>query len=307
MKKLLFLGGVCSILLTLTFVSCKKEVVPKKEVLGESEKQEMTSDGRMLIFNSSSTYESLVSNPDEKAQKEFLMKISKMNHITYAEKNEKETSIDLIDDEYFSSIINEDGIVQIGDYLYRINAVSEKVFVLPASHISEYSDLVCENKANKNIRQFSTGDCVIELAESGDAGEKSLFCGEDGCGSDVQNTLGFSYAGFIGAGKVRYLSLGVYFCLKAEAESNSNYVRIYLNIENAWDKVKCGTAHGATSYPWYQNNSTYSVQQEFRKYYGIQPLNGMHIKARVRCEIPTTAGYETVFTNWGVIRANSPY
>ena len=292
-------------------MSCKKEVTPNQVNLEDSKKQEMTSDGRMLIFNSSSTYENLVSNPDENAQKELLLKISKMSHTTYAEKIEKEKSVDLIDDEYFSSIINEDAIVQIGDYLYRINAASEKVFVLPASHISEYADLVNENKANKNIRQFSTGDYVIALAESGDAGEKSLFCGESGAGYQMQPTdivtiPNFTQYNF--QGYVRYLKLGVYFCLKADGNSNSNLIRIYLEVENAWDKVKCGTTHGATSYPWYQNSSTYSTSQEFRKYYGIQPLNGFHMKARVRCELSTGGGaYNTYFTTWATIRANSPY
>ncbi len=315
MKKLLLRGGLFSILLTASVVSCKKEVAPKQEALDEPKKQEMTSDGRMLIFNSSSTYENLVSNPDEKAQKEFLLKISKMSHTTFAEKVEKEKSVDLIDDEYFSSIINEDAIVQIGDYLYRINTVSEKVFVLPASHISEYSDLVNENKANKNIRQFSTGDYVIELAENGDAGEKAWPCGESGCGYQQKSTETFVIPDFAGQynfkGYVRYLRLGIYFCLKADATSNSSNIRIYLNIENAWDKVKCGATHGATSYPWYQNNSTYSTDQDFRKYYAIQPLHGMHMKARVRCEVsglPQGGNpYTTYFTTWVEIRANSPY
>ena len=320
MKKKLFKGVVLFASLSITLTSCKKDVSPKSKSIDEltANVVDISSDKRMLIFNSSSSYENIISNNSETFQKDFINKISKMDFMTYAEKNQVEKSdIDLIDDSYFSNILNKDWIVQIGDYLYRVNPIKEKVFVLPSSHINEYNDLVNENKSNKNIRQFSTGDYVIQLAESGDAGEKGLFCGEDGCGNAKTYTdqvsiptvgADLSPATYNFQGNAEYLRLGIYFCLKAEANSNSSNIRIYVNFENAWDKVKCGNTDAATSQPWYQNNSTYSRQQIYRKYYSIQPLNGMHMKMRVRCEVPTSgSSYNTYFTYWTEISANSPY
>jgi len=238
--------------------------------------QGLASDKKMLVFNSFSDYENLMSDTSQIAQKELISEISKMEMTSYAEKLQIEKSTkDLIQDQFFSQILNEDLAVQIGDYIYKINPETEKVFVLPVLNKSEYKDLVNENKANKHIRQFSTSDYVIQLAESGDAGEKSLFCGEDGAGSRTAwfNPLIIEYP--VAGGKasnqlfgfVTYGKYGIYFTLKSEANCMYSGVRIYINLENAWDKVKCGATHSASSYPWFQNNSTYSTSQVFRKYY----------------------------------------
>ncbi len=313
MKKLIY-GCLFLALVGIGIVGCEKKNIQKQTLQVESSDSDfnISSDGRMLIFKTTEDYKKVVNNPTDEIKKKFLSNVSKMNHSTFLEKVIKEKTEDLIDDDFFESIINEDAVVQIGEYLYKINPITEKVFVLPASKITEYDDLVNENKENINIRQFSTSDYVIDLAESGDAGEKGLFCGESGCGYQKQETDKVTIPGFGGQykfeGYSRYLRLGVYFCLKADASSNSSNIRIYIQYENSWDKVKCGSTHGATNHLWYQNNSTYSTDQDYRKYQGIQPLNGLHLKARVRCEVSTGGGnYETYFTSWAEIEANSPY
>lgn len=52
-------------------------------------------------------------------------------------------------------------IVQIGEYLYRVNKTTESFYVLHAENISEYQDLVSENKSNFHIRKFSKNGDVM--------------------------------------------------------------------------------------------------------------------------------------------------
>ena len=131
----------------------------------------------MLIFKTTDDYKKVVNNPTEEIKSKFLKEVANFKHTTYSEllsKSKSSENDDLLGDDDLAQILNEDWIVQIGDYLYRVNKPTELVYVLPASNVSEYQDLVNENVANKNIRKFSTEDDVIELAESGAEGQKSL-------------------------------------------------------------------------------------------------------------------------------------
>src|SRR3954471_15222273 len=54
----------------------------------------------------------------------------------------------LIADDGFRSLLNPDLVVQIGDYIVKVNPATEKVYVLPAAHEAEYADLVAERTSN---------------------------------------------------------------------------------------------------------------------------------------------------------------
>lgn len=305
--------------LIIGLVGCKKQNINTYPLSNEEITQnfQISSNGRLLKFKSIEDYMLVVNNPTNDIKRRFLKEVSTFKHVTYAEKiansNGQKTN-NLIEDEYLAQILNEDLVVQIGSFLYKVNPESEKVFVISDSSISAYNDLIMENISNNNIRQFSTDDYVIYLAEGwGDIGS-TIFCGEDGCGHRDQETEKSNIpvlAGKYFMGSATYYKYGIYFSLKAEAISNTSLVRIYIDYENAWDKVKCGAIHGATSNPWFQNNPEYSMSQTYRKFMGVRPLNGLHLKIRIRCEVggypQGTNSYTTYFTPWIEIEANSPY
>ncbi|MFN6084135.1 MAG: hypothetical protein ACK476_04315, partial [Fluviicola sp.] len=236
MKKLVY-GTLFLAIVGISIQSCKKDLSrPNQEELKFDSDLNIASDGRMLVFKTVEDYEKVVDNPTESIRKTFLSKVSKMNHITHFENMKlQKSNIDIFGDEYISQILNNDWIVQIGDYLYRVNKELGKVFVLPAANISEYNDLVAENKNNPNIRRFSTDDSVIELAESGAEGEKGLFCSENQASNNdnLDQTYYSAYEPYTNpvansnhqyvrryesTCKMNYLKLGIYYNLQAKLE-----------------------------------------------------------------------------------------
>ena len=320
MKKVLLRRGVFSILLAASVVSCKKEEIQNpttKDVKTNSEFN-ISSDGRMLIFKSTEDYEKVVNNPTEQIKSSFLKQVAAFKHTTYAEKisiSKSSESDDLIGDDDLAQILNDDWIAQIGDYLYRVNKPAESVYVLPANNISEYQDLVSENKSNKNIRKFSTDQDVIELAESGDAGQKALICGESGIGgkesiSSLQAIPNTSYQFWCYNDYNKY---GIYYSLAVWVRSNApnGAYRFYIQVENLWYHVRCGNTVGAYSFPWYSESPTTKNIHKYQSYSGSKNLNGVHVKSRGRCEIdgqPQGSNpYTTVFTDWNRIQQNNPW
>ena len=148
MKKFIY-GVLFLAIVGIGLVSCKKdrlEIDNQKRNL-EFDFSDIYSDGRMLIFNNIQDYETLINDPSEEQVNDFLNHISVMEHATYAEylltlSVDERDSIDY--DDYLSKILNEDCVVQIGDYLYKVNTSTEKVYVMHKDYIEDYSQLVDE-------------------------------------------------------------------------------------------------------------------------------------------------------------------
>jgi len=319
MKKLIY-GTLFLALVGIGVVGCKKEELQKQsnqDVKFDSELN-IASDGRMLIFKTTEDYEKVVNNPSDEIRTGFLKEVKTFKHLTYADKISESKSIesdDLIGDEYLAQILNDDWIVQIGDYLYRVNKPTESVYVLPASNLSEYQDLVNENKSNKNIRKFSTEQDVIELAESGDAGQKALFCNESGIGGkeSISNVTPIGNTGFDFWCYNDFNKYGIYYSLAVWVKSsapNGSY-RFYIQVENLWYHVRCGNTVGAYSFPWFNESPATKNVHKYQSYSGSKNLNGVHVKSRGRCEIPNAPQggntYTTLFTDWNRIQQNNPY
>ena len=226
MKKFIF-GTLFLALVGIGITSCKKEVIKnpinQKEI--PSLDFNMTSDGKMLIFKTTGDYKTVLTDPSEEIKSKFLKELKNMNFTSYAEilsMSKSSENEDLLGDDDLAEILNSDWIVQIGDYLYRVNKPTESVYVLSASHTNQYNDLVNENLTNKNIRKFSTEDDVIELAESGAEGQKELFCSEGGVGSrshtDQHGSEPNTTTGVTST--LRHSKFGVYFTIVMESYSN---------------------------------------------------------------------------------------
>ena len=89
--------------------------------------------------------------------------------------------------------------------------------MLPVANISEYDDLISENKNNPHIRKFSTNEDVIELAESGAEGQKAL-CFESYANQRnefISATIPLGYGmQLIIEMKSKYFAAGIFFNLK---------------------------------------------------------------------------------------------
>lgn len=216
MKKIILLT-----LVTLSFVACKKQPIAKNENLKQGSNSERvinSSSDKMMVFKSTEEYEKYFSLTTEE-QKNYLKELKRLPFVSLNESANKTTSEDLIDDDFMKSILNEDNIVQIGDFLYKINMKEEKVYVLPSSRINQYTDLVNQNLNNRDIRKFSIYENVIELAEAGELSEKALFCRDSHANSRSEHVGPFVEIGYMQTlnfdCNVLYRAFGVYFTLKA--------------------------------------------------------------------------------------------
>lgn len=301
MKKMIY-GTLFLAAVGIGIVGCKKE---NKLPLVESNQSEISSNGKMLIFESVDSYEKAVEYTTAEKRERLLSDISKLNFKNYfsvEHLNSKSGNNSLQEmDDFLGQLLNEEGCIQIGNYIYKVNLQSEKVFVLPISNSAEYQDLVHENKSNKNIRQFSTSDDVIYLAESGDSGEK---CGGIDGGEYVSDVVDFGNNIRCQA-MVKHFRAGVYYRTTARfVPLTSGVLSSELEVKGpeAWRKRRpCDSGTTGTSPAGVKVSGT--TQQLWEFYSGTRNLNGLYLFARIKCTFNGVVKYST----WCGRNVNSPY
>jgi hypothetical protein len=85
----------------------------------------------------------------------------------YTSWNEAHPNDTLFNSNLFGSILNADGVVQIGANVFRIDPIMKKVFVLPLANIVYYADLIAQYPQTGKVIMFSTDDEVLSLIEAG--------------------------------------------------------------------------------------------------------------------------------------------
>ena len=160
-------------------------------------------------------------------------------------------------DDFFSSLLNEDGVIQIGKFLYRINLETGLVAVLSEANLAEYADLVSMNKKNKNIRIFTTQDDVIDLAESG-AESTAKSCGGIGGGTYTSYDNGSDGLKIVTLENgnvwrlnaiVEFEPLGVLFRLSSKHE-----IRVFKNESSTGSGSLVNSSNGILTVEMYCNN-----------------------------------------------------
>jgi hypothetical protein len=333
MKKLIY-GTISLALLGIGVVGCKKDQVQNgRSNLNFDNEFNVSTDGKMLVFETSKNFEDLVTNISNEKQENFISFTEKLSYTSLAKKNELSKSLsDDEGDDLLNSLLNEDGIVQIGSFLYKIDLKNEIVGVLSTSNMADYSDLASLNKANKNIRRFTTGDDVIELAESGAESTAKSCGGIDGgtypCYSNINQgqivaTLANGNVWRLNPG-VKFFRAGIYFRLSslyeiwafstAQAQAggikvnNLNglfTVEIFCKGPEGWcQKRPCGSGDIETvNSGFYYSKTLSEYQQTF--YSGSRNLNGYHFFVQGRAKFPN--GTATIASPYGGRNINSPY
>ena len=233
-----------------TIAACNKEEIEPKDVT--SKNSTITLDNNRIKFDSYQDYESHIHNYELSEEPQKFIKI--FNNTYKLKKSSAESDLpEALRDEFLESILNENNIVEIGDYLYRINLLTEKVYVMSSDYESDLIDLVSEDITNTNIMEFTTGDDVIDLVERLE-GATSRGCGGIGGGvyeTDIM-TLGQVNGENINlqAGVV-FFRAGIYFSLKGtvvfrpKSFDGTGVVKsaLFMKSPGCWYKKKC------TSYP----------------------------------------------------------
>ncbi|MEE4001622.1 hypothetical protein V1T75_14850 [Tenacibaculum sp. FZY0031] len=335
MKNLVY-SSISLVLMGIMFMSCNNEEIiqPPHSNNYISESIQINSDGKKLIFLTSEDYERFISSSTitnnetlsnkslEKSKSTKLdikFELSSQDYISYSKYIAENNLENLIKDEILSEILNQDQIVQIGKFLYKLNLIEEKVYVLPAKYDSQYSDLVIENINNKNILVFSTSDEVIKIIENGDPkSNKKIGCSSRKANykSNTTNIKTINSNANMSATS-RYEKYGIMFKLEADVnifDSNSwSDLRVYIAFENCSYKQRCGNSLNNYSYPWKTPSvmSTSSLTKLYRVtlYSSLKKLENYTWKIRGRVEDwtppvapnPWNNPYTVVFSDWALI------
>lgn len=335
MKKLIYFG-TCVAFLSTMVLSCKKDMTTapsaniQKEVPTINASINFNSDGNKLIFATSDDFDRFiaadVAEPDEVFEvkelddteitgRDIKAELSSENYVSYAEHIEKNNLNNLIEDEMLSVILNKDQIVQIGDFLYKLNKADEKVFVLSARFSTEYADLVSENTKNPNILVYSTAESVIGMVESGELSEKGIFCSAPSASHKgtttpfvtINNTASMNATS-------QYAKYGIMHKLEADLlvydyNSYSN-LSIYVSYENCSYKKRCGSSLSNYSHTWRSPQGALpmtSVLTQYRVtlYSSVHKLEKYTHKIRGRVNDynnPVAPNpYKVTVTNWATI------
>lgn len=280
----------------LTLFSCKKESIstglePLKPGSGTTKSAEsygISTDGRMLIFNTLDDYARVVENPDESTMADFTREAQALSFTSYAEQLDnlpEEQRTNELGSDYFTSFVNTDYIVQIGNYVYKLAPKQSKVLVLDAADIAYYDDLKNMNTTNKKIRVFSMADDVVELAESGAEGEKGLFCSENNATPDPFDDMSYSswepYTQSVANSNHQYIR-------RYERRARMNYynIGIYKNLQAKLEVkgkvIKSPTSTGTYGADWFWTENCIAHIRSKRIY-------------KIRCQAET--GWMAVFTS----------
>jgi hypothetical protein len=169
-------------LLSIIFFGCKKagtEAITDNQEIYKIEKG-------VVAFKSFQAYSNFLERSNQKDLDKFIdfaKKSENYTSISEAMPNETATNRlvlgtnaeankkiqDLLSDDFLSAMINSDGLVQIGDYLFNIDVENDKCYALHTSHLngtnsSYYYDLILNGNSNNNfVIEFSVDDDIIEF------------------------------------------------------------------------------------------------------------------------------------------------
>lgn len=153
-------------------------------------------ENEMLVLNSVDDFDQLI----ELSTEEFNQTLNDLDYVSYLESLSSD-DINSIEDEFLSVALNRDQVIQIQNYIYRINKASNKIFALHRDYYNSYEDLIIENTSNQYILEFSTEENVFELLGEVEDNEKAL---SKKCQSSKENNNGgwYQYADFRDVGNI---------------------------------------------------------------------------------------------------------
>jgi len=169
-------------------ISCRKDSFASANSSKTSHSQKdvgndvpgVSTDGQMLVFNSDEDYENVVSVGYDGRANDAILAIEQMKFERYADQSVAKTTYDDFNsdiDATLARLLNKNGAIQIGQYIYKVDVQKDSVFAIDARYKeSNYQDLIDGNTNNKRVVGFSTDeevlDVVYERMTTNSVGEK---------------------------------------------------------------------------------------------------------------------------------------
>ncbi len=203
----------------LTLFSCEKNDDQKSELNNSQNRSSSISlEDNRIVFNTVEDYENIMQDAfDTGAVPEILSGIK-------TELKSCSLSEDDNYDDFLLTILNSDNVVQIGEWLYKVDMENKQVSVLNSKYPELYTELL-NNIENELIYNYSTDDDVIDLVENGVFGDTQLkstkgwFCKAGKAASYTKTTW---IDDFDMEFKLHYTRAGIYFALYAKVKESSS-------------------------------------------------------------------------------------
>lgn len=186
-----------------------------------------------------------------------------------------------VDDDYLASMLSPEGIVQIGEWIYKVDVCNEKVYALPVAEEAYVGELTEKTPSHEKIQVFSTDDEVLDLIEAGETGDPTariaLFCGESGIPDNIDDKGFVSYGdGYQLDCKVVYQKAGIYFSLQAKVKNQVKVLLVWDGIPgtltlNSFDQYEPKCKSG--SQPRYDYLATFDRELSRRAYSNTRGLH----------------------------------
>jgi hypothetical protein len=213
------------------------------------------------------------------------------------------------EDEYLANFLTPEGVIEVGDYVFKINMPEEKVFVLHKDNIgSHLTDLYNENVIKDIVFEFSTNDEILTLLEEGYTGSpiengKVEICRQSGAPSDKDYEQ-INYGGNVYRLNVKavYQKAGIYFSLIGKGNAlvktifgfyDNHAIGMWANYNASWtpkckststksDNCTSGFSNGTgmLTHRFYESSRglhKYSLKINFMNYFGGFRTRDLHI------------------------------
>ncbi|MEO0776444.1 MAG: hypothetical protein AAF146_07760 [Bacteroidota bacterium] len=218
-------------------------------------------------------------------------------------------------DPFIDAILNEDRIVQIGDWLIKIDYLQETVWTIDANTTDAYESLL--NESGNGLVTHGIGDDVLYQLEVGNLAEDRGCGGIGGLNQHSQKYLVnpdiLMFSGII------FRRYGIYFRMVTEARFttpvnnlNNMYFTMQIKGPEAWRRRRpCRRSKHIGTHPAGDKQTITNKNQVIRWvfYSSSRNLNGYHLFVRARGAIfdYQSPGLQWAFTNWRGRNINSPY
>ncbi|MEX0596841.1 MAG: hypothetical protein WD512_10095, partial [Candidatus Paceibacterota bacterium] len=290
-------------------VGCKKEVSSNDTSSDTPEliTPDFRANKNLIEFNSIESYENFINNYEEAQKNEAFDALRNSNFQNYFSKTENHVMLKNDDgtdsevyemDDRFGQLLNVDGAIKIGDYLFKINLSEKEVRVVSYSAEDDYQSVLSViNSSSKEVKVFSTDDDVLEILETGTQ-EK---CGGSS-GFNKYEDVNDQYGGKF-TFRARYFKAGIYNHVYVRGEHhyagsayNSQFyeddMKFEVHVDEWWKALRvrrkpCGNGHATYHHgsvrnftSWPNPNISDPITRIFHVYEQTRVLNGYRVWVR---------------------------
>lgn len=184
--------------------------------------------------------------------------------------------MNLYENTKISLLLSSQGVIQIDDWIFKIDKENERVLALHKEHENQINDLLNGNVSNPNIRLFSTEDDILSILEDEARG---IFCNQSRIKYKVDNGNYTTPVENNLQCKVSYEPLGIYFQLKSDVEHRAgNLIRkpadLGINYTYRYEG-RCNSPSYSENNSYNQCNATTGWCFRYRGDYTIKHYEGI--------------------------------